>query len=88
MGRIGFGFFWGVGGGAAVGGSQMLSSVQWKQCICLSQSECSGPAGDSSLLTQICRQAVKEGKKENIVIHQVFKLQPLLFIKKTLCELA
>lgn len=38
--------------------------------------------------TQICRQAAKEDKKENRVIHQIFKLQPPSFIKKILCELA
>lgn len=36
----------------------------------------------TSLLTQICREAAKEDKQENTLIHQIFKLQPLLFIKK------
>lgn len=45
-------------------GTQMLNSVKWKQCFFFfSQKGCSGPYWDTSLVTQICRQAAKEDKR-------------------------
>jgi len=38
----------------------------------------------TSLLTQICRQAAKEDKKESTVMHQIFKLQTIIYNEDTM----